>query len=234
MPHGRFAARAHGRLCPTVPAFEIVLRSGQRLLDPLSEEGVYAVLAAPIGTPAIFCGAQPQCRLRGLRAKGQRPDPLQPQGLPIRHRRAAGLFSCGAADAGFAAGRLQPPRLRKLRAAGSLGRSVDWEVRGHRPQAILSRSPARSRRPPAVQSCVGVSAAGAAAAFPLAFAQSAVHRAAGPAAGLAEPAVQGPRTPAGRVPRWAPRRSPCPASACRRCQASPIFPHALSRCRRGS
>jgi hypothetical protein len=234
MARGRFAALAHGLPCPTVPIFEIAPREGLLLPAPLYGNVLSAVLGAPIATHAIFCRAQPRYGLRDLRVQRRGSDLLRPRGSPLRLRLVAVPFFCGAVGAGFAAGRLQALRLMNLPAAGSKVPSVDWGERIHQPQAIASCSPGRPRRPSAVQSCVGVSAAGVSAALRLAFAQSAVHRAAGLAAGFAGPEVPGLKPPASRMSRLASRRSPSPAPACPMCQASPIFPRALSRFARGS
>jgi hypothetical protein len=230
MARGRFAALAHGLPCPTVPIFEIAPREGLLLPAPLYGNDLSAVLGAPIATHAIFCRAQPRYGLRDLRVQRRGPDLLRPRGSPLRLRLVAVPFFCGAVGAGFVAGRLQAPRLMNLRAAGSTVRSVEWEVQIHQPQAIPSCSPGRYRRSSAVQPCVGVSAAGVSAALRLAFAQSVVHR----AAGFAGPEMPGLKPPASRMPRLASRRSPSPAPACPMCQASPIFPRALSRFARGS
>jgi hypothetical protein len=230
MARGRFAGLAHGLPCPTVPIFEIAPREGLLLPAPLYGNVLSAVLGAPIATHAIFCRAQPRYGLRDLRVQRRGSDLLRPRGSPLRLRLVAVPFFCGAVGAGFVAGRLQAPRLMNLRAAGSTVRSVEWEVQIHQPQAIPSCSPGRYRRSSAVQPCVGVSAAGVSAALRLAFAQSVVHR----AAGFAGPEMPGLKPPASRMPRLASRRSPSPAPACPMCQASPIFPRALSRFARGS
>jgi len=234
MARGRFAALAHALPCPTAPVFAIAPRCGLLLPAPLYGNGVCAVLDAPIGTLAASYRAQLRYGFRDLGVQSRGWDLLRPRGSPLRLRLVVVPFFCGAVGAGFAAGRLQALRLTNLPAAGSKVPSVDWGVRIHQPQAIASCCQGRLRRPSAVQSCGGVSAAGVSAAFPLAFAQSVVHRAAGLAAGFAGPEVPGLKPPASRASRPASRRSPSPAPACPMCQASPFFPRALSRSARGS
>ena len=234
MARGRFAALAHGLPCPIGPVFEIAPRCGLLLPAPHCGNDLSAALDAPIGTLAVFYRAQPRDGLRGLRVQRGGSDLLRPRGSQLRLRLLAVPFFCGAVGAGVAAGRLQALRLMNLPAAGSKVPSVDWGERIHQPQAIVSCSPGRPRRPSDVQSGGGVSAAGVSAAFPLAFAQSVAHRAAGLAAGFAGPEVPGLKPPASRTSRPASRRSPFPALACPMCQASPIFPRALSRFARGS
>jgi hypothetical protein len=230
MARGRFAALAHALPCPIGPVFAIAPRCGLLPPAPLCGNDLSAVLDAPIGTHAIFCRAQPRYRLRDLRVQPGGSDLLRPRGSPLRLRLVAVPFFCGAVGAGFAAGRLQALRLMNLPAAGSKVPSVDWGERIHQLQARPSGSPGRSRRRSVVQPCGAVSAAGVSAAFPLAFAQSVVHR----AAGFAGPEVPGLKPPASRTSRPASRRSPSPVPACPMCQASPIFPRALSRFARGS
>ena len=230
MARGRFAALAHGLPCPTGRAFEIAPRGGLLLPAPLYWKGICAVLDAPIGTLAIFCTEQPPWGLRRFRVESRGSDLLRPRGSPIRLRLVAVLFFCGAAGAGFAADHLWRLRLMKPRAAARMVQSLEREVRIHQTKAKPSCSPGRSRRSSAVQSCGAVSAAGVSAEFRLAFAQSAVPRAAGLlAAGLAGPGVSDLRPLASPMSRLAPRRSPARAPACRMCQPSPILPRALSR-----
>jgi hypothetical protein len=234
MPRGRLAALGHGLLCPTGPVYEIAPRGGCLLLAPLYGNGVRAVLDAPIWSHAVFRRAQLPYGPRRLRAESRGSGSLHPRGLPIPRRWVAVLFFCGAAGVGFGVGRLSPLGLVSLRAAGWKVRSVDWGVRVHLTEAMASCPPGRSRRPSAAQPCGGVSAVGVSAALRLGSAQSVVHRTGEPAARVAGPEVSGLKPPASRMSRLASRRSPVRAPACRMCQASPIFPRALSRFRRGS